>query len=92
MFHQCADFDKCDKAQCLLVKQVIAEAESLLHKAREGTMTKQRRVVTPQQLAEGYLTFVKDGIPNVIRHEYESPVKRSDGNYEVDEPTVALPR
>ena len=47
-----------------------------------------RMVVTPEQLKSGWVEFVRDGIPNTIKHDFKNPVKRRDGTYEVDEPQL----
>ena len=46
-----------------------------------------KRVVTPEQLKEGYLVFQPDKIPNVTRHDFVGARKLPDGTYEVIEPT-----
>lgn len=51
-----------------------------------GRAAPRRMVITPEQFKEGWVEFVRDGIPNITRHEYAHPVKQSDGNYEVDGP------
>ena len=52
------------------------------------TRTVTRRMVTPEQLKEGYFEFNPNNVPNMTRHEYRNPVKKSDGNWEVDAPST----
>lgn len=44
------------------------------------------RIVTPEQLAEGWEEYRADCIPNVIHHEFVVVRKRADGNFVVKEP------
>lgn len=44
------------------------------------------RVVTPQQLEEGYYVFNEDEVPNMTRHPYEVHSRLPDGNYVIREP------
>lgn len=53
--------------------------------------SKQRMIITPEQLNGGWYSFDPNSIPNIVRHDYSVAVKRSDGNYEVDAPSAPSP-
>lgn len=44
------------------------------------------RIVSEQQLKEGWLSYHRDEIPNTIVHDYRVVEKRPDGKYLVDDP------
>lgn len=49
-------------------------------------MSEEIKLVTPEQLIEGWHEFRRNEIPNTIHHEYVVIGKDQDGNYIVRDP------
>lgn len=66
--------------------------------AESGAMSDQTknqtyRIVTPEQLAQGYTTcgnLLADPAGSIIHHNYREVRKLPDGNFVVEEPSVQL--